>query len=79
MQGQSHEWARIFFMHQEKALLKIHSKENTNRYVEEGQQGAESTQLAELRRSRMVPRQNVTKNYRYVSYPKNIFLDILLA
>ena len=66
-------------MHEENALLKIHSKENTNRGVEEGQQGAESTQLAELRRSRMVPRQNVPKkNHRYLSYPKNIFLDILL-
>ena len=65
-------------MHEENALLKIHSKEKTNRDVEEGQQGAESTQLAELRRSRMVPRQNVTKTHRYVSYPKNIFLDILL-
>ena len=65
-------------MHEENALSKIHSKENTSRDVEEGQQGAESTQLAELRRSRMVPGQNVTKNHRYVSYPKNIFLDILL-
>ena len=46
--------------------------------VEEGQQGAESTQLAELRRSRIVPRQNVTENHRYASYPKNICLDILL-
>ena len=60
-------------MHEENTLLKIHSKENTNRAVEEGQQGAESTQLAELRRSRMVPRQNVTKNHRYVSYPKKKF------
>ena len=48
-------------MHEENALLKIHSKENTNRNAEEGQQGAESTQRAELRRSRTVPRQNVTK------------------